>query len=466
MSDIGGEMNTLIFTFNEKEAKHRQIYQRIREEIESGQLAANSHLPSIRKLAEKLNISRNTTLQAYEQLVAEGYIKSEPKKGYYVQELEPLYMDHELYEPLPNSMKKEEFLIDFRTGIVDQSAFPLTEWRQCANKVLKDEMVYGYCDPLGDDELREQLSKYLMHSRGLRTNPEAIVIGGSTQFLLLQLSILFKGDFEGLAVENPGYDGARKVFELQGFHIEPIQVTETGISIKALTKTKNRLVYLTPSHQFPIGTSIPVPERQQLIKWAKEREGYIIEDDYDSEFRYKQHPIPALAALDPDGNIIYIGTFSKSFLPAIRISYMVLPTLLLKNYREKMMLIEQSASSLHQRTMAMFMKNGYWESHLRRMRKKYKAKMYVLTQSLQKAFDKQMEIIGNESGLYILIRVHTDLNEAMLILKAKNYGVKVYPTKPYFLEDYPESPLLQLGFANLTIEQIYEGVNRLKKAWF
>lgn len=459
-------MNTLLFNLNETEAKHRQIYQRIRERIENGHLAEDSRLPSIRQLAETLNVSRNTTLQAYEQLAAEGYIKSEPKKGYFVQAFEPLYVEQNLHVSLPNRRESEEHLIDFRPGIVDQTAFPLTQWRQCANKVLKDEMVYGYCDPFGDQELREQLAEYLMYSRGLRTSPEAIVIGGSTQYLLFQLSILFKEEFEGIAVENPGYDGARKVFELQGFHIEPVQVTEKGISIKALAKTKTGLLYLTPSHQFPLGMSIPIPERQKLITWARERKGYIIEDDYDSEFRYKQHPMPPLTALDPDGNVIYIGTFSKSFLPAIRISYMVLPSSLLKKYREKMMLIEQSASSLHQRTMAMFMKNGYWDSHLRRMRKKYKAKIAFLTDTLQQAFDQRVEIIGNESGLYILLKVHTELDEDTLIQNAKECGAGVYSTQSYFSGDHPDMPLLQLGFANLTMDQIQEGVARLEKAWF
>ncbi|WLV24929.1 PLP-dependent aminotransferase family protein [Aciduricibacillus chroicocephali] len=459
------EMKTLLFSLTETEAKHRQIYEQIRNRIENGQLVEDSQLPSIRQLADLLEVSRNTTLQAYEQLAAEGYIRSEPKRGYYVQKFIPIYLKQEAHKQTVQELAEEKYSIDFRTGIIDQTAFPLNRWRQCANKVLNEDMIYGYGEPFGDKFLREQLAEYLMRSRGVFTTSEAIIIGSSTQSLLMQLSILLKEDYKSLAVEEPGYDGASYVFELQGFTIEPVKISPIGISLDELAKARSRLLYLTPSHQFPTGATIPIPERQQLIKWAKEHQAYIIEDDYDSEFMYQHQPVPALSSFDSEGRVIYISTFSKAFLPAIRISYMILPPSLIEVYKKKMFQLEQSASMLHQRALARFMKEGYWDSHLRKMRARYKAKMAALIETLRQTFDERLNIIGQQAGLYIIVQVNTNLDETTLIQKAKDYSVKVYSTKPYFKGPYPDKPLFQLGFANLSIEQIIEGVTKLSKAW-
>jgi GntR family transcriptional regulator / MocR family aminotransferase len=457
-------MKELLIQLNDNSPKYKQIYEAIRSLIKDGVLPLHTKLPSIRQLAELLNVSRNTTLIAYEQLLAEGYIRSEEKRGYFVEPFEPIQL-----QPLEafNYLQVEEnpHLVNFRAGTVDQQAFPLKAWRRCANEVLKENIIYTYGEHQGDHLLRNQLSRYLLQSRGIQTIPEQIIIGSSTQQLLMHVSLLLKRHFPSIAVENPGYDGARVVFQLHGFQLLPMELGEKGLSISQLEQSNAGLVYITPSHQFPTGVTMPIPERQKLLKWAEARNGLIIEDDYDSEFRYKQQPIPALLSLKRDAPVIYLGTFSKAFIPSIRLSYMVLPTFLLNTYQEQFLGVEQSTSSIHQRTMARFMEQGYWDTHIRKMRTTYKRKMQTLVNSLQHTFGDEIEIMGAQSGLYILVKIRGKSNEEQLIHQALEYGVKVYPTSQYYMANPQQETILKLGFSNLSLEQIEYGVKLLKQAW-
>ncbi|MEK3990441.1 MULTISPECIES: MocR-like pyridoxine biosynthesis transcription factor PdxR [Robertmurraya] len=457
-------MKELVLQLNDKSPKYKQIYENIRSLIEDGVIPNDTKLPSIRQLAMILHVSRNTTLIAYEQLMAEGYIRSEEKKGYFVEAFEPIDLQHSI--SIENNLRASEasIKVNFRAGTVDQQAFPLKAWRRCSNDVLKEDMIYTYGEMQGDPLLRSQISSYLLQSRGIQTTPEQIIIGSSTQQLLMHLSLFLKKDFSSIAVENPGYDGARVVFQLHGYHLDPIEVGAKGLSLEQLEMTDSKLVYITPSHQFPTGVTMPVPERQQLLKWAETQDGFIIEDDYDSEFRYKQRPIPALLSLQAGARVIYLGTFSKAFIPSIRLSYMVLPSILIKPYVEQFSGLEQGTSSIHQRTMARFMEHGYWDSHIRKMRTTYKRKMHNLVTCLQEAFGEAIEIIGSQSGLYILIRIRGATKEDKLIQQALSHGVKVYPTSIYYVTN-EQGTILKLGFSNLSIEQIQLGVQLLKQAW-
>lgn len=457
-------MKELVLQLNDKSPKYKQIYENIRSLIEDGVIPNDTKLPSIRQLAMILHVSRNTTLIAYEQLMAEGYIRSEEKKGYFVEAFEPIDLQHSI--SIENNLRASEasIKVNFRAGTVDQQAFPLKAWRRCSNDVLKEDMIYTYGEMQGDPLLRSQISSYLLQSRGIQTTPEQIIIGSSTQQLLMHLSLFLKKDFSSIAVENPGYDGARVVFQLHGYHLDPIEVGAKGLSLEQLEMTDSKLVYITPSHQFPTGVTMPVPERQQLLKWAETQDGFIIEDDYDSEFRYKQRPIPALLSLQAGARVIYLGTFSKAFIPSIRLSYMVLPSILIKPYVEQFSGLEQGTSSIHQRTMARFMEHGYWDSHIRKMRTTYKRKMHNLVTCLQEAFGEAIEIIGSQSGLYILIRIRGATKEDKLIQQALSHGVKVYPTSIYYVTN-EQGTILKLGFSNLSIEQVQLGVQLLKQAW-
>ncbi|HDR8487903.1 TPA: PLP-dependent aminotransferase family protein [Bacillus cereus] len=463
-------MKELIFNINRKSKNpmYQQIYQYIRTQILSGKLEQGKKLPSIRQLANQLEVSRNTTQVAYEQLQSEGYIRSENKKGFFIEAItsdetlnfEPIREQH--HETNHTTMKT----IDFKIGTVDQENFPLKKWRMITNKTLKDSSMFSYGEKQGDIKLRKALADYLFQSRGVTTSAEQIIIGSSTQHLLLILSLMLKQDYDYIAVEDPGYNVARELFVLQSFIIDPLPVKERGIQGDFLLKSPSRLLYVTPTHHFPYGVTIPVNERLKLIGWAKNVEGYIIEDDYDSEFRYIHQPIPSLQSLDSNDRVVYLGTFSKALLPSIRVSYMVLPRRLINEYKKILPLLEQTSSSIHQRTLATFMNEGYWYSHLRKMKALYKRKMNLLNKELSKHFKEYVRIKGGSSGIFVIIEVKTKMSEEMLIERAHDHGIIVYPCSKYFSEYLPEYPHIQLGFGDLSEDEIIKGVSQLAKIWF
>jgi GntR family transcriptional regulator/MocR family aminotransferase len=457
-------MKNTIFTFNDDSPKYKQIYEQFKLFIEQGDLLTNEQLPSIRQLANSLQVSRNTTLMAYEQLVAEGYIRGEGKKGYYVNELEPYIFQESTTPNKKQTPLTKPYIVDFRAGAVDQKHFPLKTWRKIFNQVLTLKESFFYGEPFGEVNLREQISAYLLQSRGVKADANAIIIGGSTQQLLIYLGHILKDDVSSIIVENPGYDGAREAFQLNGFTLETLPVYETGADFSSLEQMKSRSIYVAPSHHSPYGVSMPIQQRHVLIHWANKRLGYIIEDDYDSEFRYTQQPFPALASIDR-ARVIYLGNFSKSFLPGVRLSYMVLPRPLLDRYKKKFLPFESTTSILSQLTMAKFMEEGEWNRHIKRMRLVYKRKMQHLVAILRKEFEQNISIIGEQSGLYVLVKVHLERSEKWLIERASFHGVKVYPTSIYFIKNNLNEPMIKLGFSNLSCDEIRLGVKLLKEAW-
>ncbi|MCX8047407.1 PLP-dependent aminotransferase family protein [Anoxybacillus gonensis] len=458
-------MQNMIFPFHDRSPKYKQIYEKLKFFIEQGDIKPNERLPSIRQLAESLHVSRNTTLMAYEQLVAEGYIRGESRKGYFVNELEP-FLVHEIYtasQPKQINLAPTVF-VDFRADVVDQSHFPFKTWRKISNQVLTIKDSFRYGDPFGELCLREQIAAYLFQSRGVKTDPNAVIIGSSTQQMLVYLGRILRDEFQSIIVEDPGYDGAREAFQFHRFMFETLPVYETGVDLSKLEQMHSQLIYVTPSHQSPMGVSMSIQQRQLLIHWVNKVKGYIIEDDYDSEFRYTQKPFPALASIDST-RVIYLGNFSKAFLPGIRLSYMVLPQHLLNSYKEQFFLFENTASLISQLAMAKFMEEGEWNRHIKRMRLVYKRKMQHFVSLLRKAFEDKITIIGEQSGLYILVKVHLNCSEEWLIERAFSYGVKVYPTSRYVIKNHSDKPMIKLGFSNLSFDEIQLGVELLKKAW-
>lgn len=459
-------MKNTIFTFHDDSPKYKQIYEKFKTFIEQGDIKSDEPLPSIRQLADSLHVSRNTTLMAYEQLVAEGYIRGEGRKGYFANELEPLLYQ----EARPSSTRKPTeqmpppVRIDFRADVVDQAHFPLKAWRRISNQVLTEKDSFRYGEPFGELCLREQIAAYLLQSRGVRTDPNAIIIGSSTQQMLVYLGHVLKQDFSGVIVEDPGYDGAREAFQINGFALETMPVYETGADFSQLEHRKSRVIYVAPSHHSPYGVSMPIQQRHALIHWANKVQGYIIEDDYDSEFRYTQQPFPALASIDST-RVIYLGNFSKCFLPGIRLSYMVLPQPLIHRYQKQFAYFESTTSLLSQFAMAKFMEEGEWNRHIKRMRLVYKRKMQHLVSELRNHFKHTISIIGEQSGLYVLVKVHVERSEEWLIQQASMQGVKVYPTSLFFIKNKSDKPMVKLGFNNLTPDEIQMGVELLKKAW-
>lgn len=459
-------MKTTIFAFNNASPKYKQIYEQFKGYIENGDIPLNDQLPSIRQLADSLSVSRNTTLNAYEQLVAEGYIRSEGRKGYFVNKLDPPLNQEVISSPINRKSvprEIEQVIIDFRAGAVDQQHFPLKIWRRMTTHALTKRESYEYGNPFGEEPLREQISTYLFQSRGVKTTSNSVIIGSGTQQLLVNLGQILKEEFPSIIVEDPGYDGARVAFTFHGLSLESLPVFQTGADFEKIDQMKSRLIYVTPSHQSPVGVSMSIQERIKLIHWATCRQGYIIEDDYDSEFRYTQKPFPALTSIDST-KVIYLGNFSKSFLPGLRLSYMVLPEPLLSRYKHQFLPFECTTSLINQLAMAEFMITGEWNRHIKRMRLVYKRKMQCIIDELRKHFKHSITIIGEQSGLFVLIQIHTACSEEWLRKRASLHGVKVYPTSNYSLKNHMK-PTIKLGFSNLSCEEIQLGIQLLKKAW-
>lgn len=448
-----------------------QLYQYIKKEIEVGGIPSGTILPSIRYLSRHLHVSKNTVENAYQQLTAEGYTESRPRSGIKVLPLEkPLLPLRQLEGAIgldsSRNGEKPAAAYDFKYGDIDLDHFPFKAWKRCLQEVLEsgEPGVFMYGEYKGDQGLRIELSKYLFQARGVRCSPEQIVICSGTQHaigLLCQL-LSFRG--RRVAAENPGYDGVRSVFLNHGYTVKPISLEADGIDLSQLAESGAKLAYVTPSHQFPYGMVLPIQKRLKLLEWAHLNGAYIIEDDYDSEFRYQGQPIPSLKALDTKESVIYLGTFSKSFLPSVRMSYIVLPAVLSDRFREKLGRYSQSSSPILQRAMYLFMKEGHFERHIRKMKKVYQEKHKTLISAIDKHFGNRVEIVGQKAGLHIVIKVNHHADD--FINKAEQHGVKVYPVANFWMnrDDSPQKAVM-IGFGGLSEKEIEEGIKRLHKAW-
>ncbi|PKG21587.1 MocR-like pyridoxine biosynthesis transcription factor PdxR [Niallia nealsonii] len=449
---------------------YMQLADYIKQEILAGKIKSQEKLPSKRRLSNHLGLSLNTIQSAYDQLKAEGFIESRPRKGLYVIKLEDDIMANQEYSR--NYEKKSENVqtnikIDFHSGKIDLKQFPYSIWRKLTVQSLYEDQgdLFYTGNPQGELELRKQISAHLFASRGVRCSSDQIIIGAGTQVLMGMLCLLI-GKNHTFALENPGFHRTRVVLQDVGASIISIPLDKNGIEINHLTNTKANAVYVTPSHQFPYGMVMPISRRLELLKWAEERNGYIIEDDYDGEYRYKGKPIPSLQGLDAKGRVIYLGTFSKSLIPSIRISYMVLPQSLIKKYKENFTIYKQTASRLHQDTLYRFMKDRHWQTHLNKMRTLYRKKHKVLIVSVKRYLGDKVKIIGENAGLHIVLEVKNGMEEDMLIQMALDTGVKVYPISVYH-DTYikKDNAHILIGFGGLSESEIDAGIRLLKEAW-
>ncbi|RTR34037.1 PLP-dependent aminotransferase family protein [Robertmurraya yapensis] len=449
---------------------YMQLADYIKTEIIAGRIKTHEKLPSKRHLSNHLRLSLNTIQASYDQLCAEGYVESKPRKGLFVTTLnQDLIINQQQvkqFESKPNRAQ-ENIKIDFNSGKVDLEHFPYSIWRKLTVQSLYEDQgeLFNIGNPQGEENLREQIAAYLYASRGVKCDAEQIIIGAGTQVLIGLMSLII-GKEHTYALENPGFHRTRIVLQDIGVRTIPISLDGEGIDIRQLKKSDANVVYVTPSHQFPNGMIMPISRRMELLKWAEERNGYIIEDDYDGEYRYKGKPIPSMQGLSANESVIYLGTFSKSLIPSFRISYMVLPTPLLKKYQEHFTIYKQTVSRIHQDTLYRFMKDGYWQTHLNKMRTLYRKKQSALMLAIEQYLRGNVTIIGEKSGLHIVLEVKNNLGEEELIERAKNVGVKIYPLSIYYhgKSDEVGSRVL-LGFGGLTESEIDAGIKLLKDAW-
>lgn len=459
-------MDLFTLHFTKERPLYQQLYEYIKYNIEDGTLQPHEKLPSKRKLSEYLSLSQNTIQSAYNQLLDEGYLYSKERSGYYVEKID-WFMTPIEKKDISIERKKEKFYhYDFDFNAIDTSEFPKKEFIKSYRDAIEEVDLFETTGPpQGSYALRESIARYLLSSRGVDTSPENIVISSGTEYLYdLLIRLLPKKTVYG--IENPGYAKIGLLFRENKLSHIPVPIHENGIEIADLVQHKIDCISISPSHQFPTGILYPISKRYELLKWATQENSWIIEDDYDSEFRYSGKPIPALKGLDKSDRVIYLGSFSKSFSPALRISYLVLPDSLMIRYLDLSHFFVCPVPSLTQRVFQQFMDNGNFTKHLNKMRSLYgKKREHLINELMKTKFP--MSFLGTEAGLHLHIRLHTRVKEKILIAKALEYECKIYGITDYYynnMNPYKTAEIL-LGYGNLSEKEITEGVMALEKAW-
>ncbi|WP_214794118.1 MULTISPECIES: PLP-dependent aminotransferase family protein [unclassified Exiguobacterium] len=443
---------------------YEQLYLHIRQAIVDDTLTTGTKLPSKRKLGEFLDVSQTTVELAYAQLLAEGYIESLPRKGFYVLPQEELYVRRgsSVIEPLP---VKKTYDFDLYPSQIDTTAFPFERWRRHLKQVVSEEHhdLLSLGSVQGDFVLRQEIATYLYHSRGVHCSPEQIVVGSGTEQLLPQLLELLP-DTTTFGIEDPGYPLTRQLFAHQRRTFIPIPIDESGVRVDLVEQAAIDALYVTPAHQFPTGTILSVSRRQRLLNWASERQTYVIEDDYDSEFRYSGKPIPSLQSMDQNERVIYLSTFSKSLMPSLRIGYMVLPPPLLNRYRERYRHFTCSVPRFEQHTLAEFMATGDFEKHLNRMRKTYRRKLEIIIAAF-KPYEPIVSITGASAGLHVVLSVQTTKSSEELKRLAEAASIRINAMTDYRINSSDTVPQLLFGFAALSEEVLPAAVSALMSCW-
>lgn len=405
-----------------------QLYRSIRNDIISGAMSEGEKLPSLRIIAHNLGISITTAQLAYNQLLVEGYIESKPQSGYYVSQV--ISSKEEEADTVPHIPLNFTDAPDESTLICDPECFDFIKWKKCASGVFNDlsNLLLYESDPQGEYSLRFEISKYIYTSRGVTATPEQIVIGAGTQQITGHLCrILDKMNVRHVALEKPGYLPVQSMFLDYGMTISHIPVKADGIEISKLPTNISSAVYVSPSNQFPTGAVMPAGRRYQLLEWAKENNSIIIEDDYDSELRYFGKPVPALQSLDKSSRVVYLGSFSSTLFPAIKISYMVLPYPMAQLFNEIKGQYTQTCSKAEQLTLALFMEKGYYYTGIRKLRNLYSQKLQAVIQSFSEYGNEKVFSKNTQSGINLTIRVRSKKSADTLCKEAKSIGLQMVP---------------------------------------
>lgn len=443
---------------------YEQLYRQIVEEIEAGRLKNGEKLPSKRALCAHLHISQSTVETAYGMLTAEGYLRAKAKSGYFVcgELSRPLSDKREAVQEAA-AEKKAAPRYDLSTGAVDTDIFPYASWARLSREVVsRNPQLLQRGEAQGDPALRQALADFLREYRGVRCSQEQIVVGAGLEYLLnVLVQVLPEDSVYGL--EDPGYLAAWQVLRNHGRQIRMIPLDESGMREDCLRESGATVAFVTPSHQFPMGCTMPVGRRAALLAWAEAAEGrFIVEDDYDSEFRYLSRPIPAMQSLDDGDRVIYVGTFSRSIAPSIRVAYLVLPRRLLAAYRQRLGFAASTVSRFEQQTLAAFISRGLYARHLRRAANLYRKKQQLLLNELEKLPGARAS--GAQAGLHFLLTV-PGMPEKQLVARAAEAGVPVRGLSSYCREcTCPESTLV-LGFAGLRLEDIPAAAAALREAF-
>lgn len=441
-----------------------QLYQYLKNEITHGGIAAGEKLPSLRKLSKDLGISITTIELAYSQLLVEGYVTSKPQSGYYVAQIAGATPLSKLTENA--EMEFAKYTFEESAYKYDLSCFDFNKWKKCASKVLNEysHLLLFESDPQGEAALRFEISKYVYKSRGVLASPDQIVIGAGTQQLTTHLCrIMRKMNIGHVATEDPGYLPVQNIFRDHGFSITKVPVDPDGIKIDKLPTNIPSAVYVSPSNQFPTGSIMPVGKRYRLLEWAKENHSFILEDDYDSELRYFGKPVPALQGLDQNSRVVYLGSFSSTLFPAIKISYMVLPKEMTPIFHAIKSDYTQTCSKTEQLTLALFMEEGLYYTNIRKLRNLYAQKLQVALNALSK-YGSSIAQPANKtnSGINIILKVRTKKAPDDLCAMAKSIGLNVLPLAS--LTDQDTAALI-FYYNQIPLDEIETSVAEMLKLW-
>lgn len=457
----------LMFVVNKKskEPIYMQLRNYIVDEIIAGRLKKRDKLISTRLLAKQLDISRTSIENAYNQLVAEGYIVSEVKKGYYVAELDMVNQKRLLIHNGEENHKVESFKYDFKSEYVAVENFDYRLWKKHLNYIINYEvdLLYAYGETRGEYGLRNAIADHFYRTRGVVANPYNIVIGGGISPLLSILMKLFNCcEIKMIGMEDPGFNKAKGIFEYSHIDIVPIEVTDQGINMDSLYETKSRACYVSPSHQFPTGSIMPIKNRQKLLKWATKVDGYIIEDDYNSELRFEGQPIPSMQGIDQDERVIYLGSFSTVLAPAIRVSFMVLPDKLNKLFDENSFLFTQTASKLEQLALSKLIISGDFERHIRKIRKNYARKQTHILECIHKWLPPEVTPIYGRAGLQIMLLLPNHIKEKEVIEACKSKSILIGCLSEYRIvqKDYYKQCLI-VSYRGIAATDVEKGIRKL-----
>ncbi len=459
----------------------RQIYVWLRQAILRGAVSRHERLPSTRDLSEQLRVSRTVVLLAYEQLLAEGFVFGRGGSGTYVSEGLETNLARSRKDPAKVKLSRFGSLAeaasakvnfpgrqpapyyDFAYGRSELETFPFEMWRRIllrhARKAPVRELDYG--PAAGSSALREAISIHLRRSRAVICDAsQVIIVNGSQQALDLTARVLLeRGD--SVAIEDPQYQGAREIFRTAGARLRPVAVDGDGLNPSMLPQTA-RLAFVTPSHQFPTGAVLPLGRRLALLEWARRKDAVVIEDDYDGEFRYEEQPLESLQGLDTEGRVIYVGTFSRTVFSALRIGYLIAPKSLVRAFTAAKWLCDRHTATLEQETLAEFINTGMYERHLRRVRRRNKARRHILLDAIHKYLGNRVEVTGDGSGAHVVLWSRKLISEDAVIKRAALRGVGVYGISGYFLTR-PSRRGLMLGYSRMNEPQIREGIRRLSE---
>lgn len=473
---------------------YEQIYDQVVERVVVDAYAPGAKLPSIRDLSGSLQCSCNTVSAAYRLLVQEGFVVSQPGSGFYITEdrlfLERIKLGRNTSDAFGRQgtdrldeeagaaalLREGPFdntpiAFDFTYRNLEPGSFPQLEWKALVDDVLLSVIAVScnlYPDAEGESHLREAIARHISVSRDIQCRPEQIIIQGGTQASLQNLLMLFDAESVPVAMEDPGYAGARAVFERCGFAIIPCPVAhDEDRFADAVEDSGAKLVYTTPSNQFPTGAVMRGETRRRLLEWARETDAYVIEDDYCYELNYRNKIHPALMTLDEHGRVIYMGTFSKSLSPALRVNYMVLPDMLLKKWRTCFSEAYSAVNWLTQEVLARYLETDRYGRHIRRMQLRNKRKYEALKDALCCYMGDRVDVMEGGAGMHMLVNVRDGRTQDALLASARSAGIAVYGTDMYWMtHPHPLSSCVLIGFSAIEEKLIRPGIKRLAQAWF